>query len=452
MAADSIALVLDEMDFLWRSDGRQGALPRTSGSAGTIPKPSGRTDTFDVVVRQFGQQQWAALRPMERAESLRSWLTSVADDLCDGTQKRRWRFRRAWEIAPDRMLGVDFDEINILAVAAEIERDVARLDVLKQHLVASESAASRRSELEALVQKYQHPPRGMDEWAYLVEAVRVGAVVLPLFHEVWHICDETVDPLPFVLVVYDAMCPGMARPLSENVSRMNALTQAVALWRALHNERYGHDTACPPSKAKHTLLWKQLQILTKRGGDSDSLRRTWPRVRASVFLDLVQLLYGLARRRSPNDLSDLELVPHDGSELIDFTPTSGGQLLWVERLLHAVRHALPPRMNPAGSIIDPEAIAVLSIPPAFMAEAEALLPPVQRGTRGPEPMSNRDALPWILHKFRNDIGWKSEDLPSGTKYQRRFSSWSSHTRKALAELAEAHGVLHPQGAKAMRRG
>ena len=148
--------------------------------------------------------------------------------------------------------------------------------------------------------------------------------------------------------------------------------------------------------------------------------RRWAGVRAEVRLDPAQLVHGLTMLKDPDDVMNPVLVPRSGSSRFDFSPTSNDKLSWVELLLHVVRHAMPRKMITSAPIIMPEGLTRVSLPEAFLVEAEAVLPPVPRGTRGPAPMSNREALGWVIEKIRSGCGWKQ--LPSGSKLHKRLGA------------------------------
>lgn len=396
----------------------------------------------------MGEQRWTGLPPEQRSEVLRSWLAGVVTHLHDAAQKRRWRFRRAWEVAPEAMLGVDFDDVNILVVAATIERDITWLGTIQERLPPATPTRARHGGLDELIAKYRHPARGANEWAYLVEAVRVGAEELPLINRFWGSGDEALDPVPFVLAVYDAMCPGLARPLVGAESTLVALREAVVLWRAMVEARQGNRRASAPRESRREQLWSHLRSLTRRGGKDESMWRGWRRVRAEVRLDYLQLAHGLTKVKDPDDIANPVLVPRDGSSRFDFAPASNGRLSWVELLLHAVRHAMPRKMITSAPTIVPEGLTRVSLPEAFLVEAEAVLPPVPRGTRGPEPMSNREALGWVIEKIRSDCGWKQ--LPSGSKLHKRFQLWQRGDLGALRELTRKYAVLTERQASQLR--
>lgn len=448
MAPDAIALVLDELDYMWRPEGPPRGSRRTSQPSAAGTARSERTGTFDEVVRGVGEQRWTGLPPEQRCEVLRSWLAGVVAHLHDAAQKRRWRFRRAWEVAPEAMLGVDFDDVNILAVAATIERDITWLGTTQERLLPRRPTRARRDGLDELIAKYRHPARGSNEWAYLAEAVRVGAEELPLLNRFWGSDDEALDPVPFVLAVYDAMCPGLARPLVRVESNVVALRESVALWRAIGKAKHVDRRASARRGARRAQLWSHLRALTKRGGEDETMWRRWPRVRAEVRLDPAQLLHGLTKLKNPDDVKNPVLVPRDGSSRFDFAPTSNGKLSWVELLLHAVRNAMPRRMITSAPIIVPEGLTRVSLPEAFLVEAEAVLPPVPRGTRGPEPMSNREALGWVIEKIRSGCGWKQ--LPSGSKLHKRFQLWQRGDLGALRDLTRKYAVLTERQASQLR--
>ncbi len=438
MAPDAITLVLDEMEKVWRSAGPPSALNAASQSTPTPPARAVHVGTFDVVVRHHVKPRWVEFTCSQKAVELQSWLRDVHTSLRDGSRMLGWRFRRAWEVAPKAMLGADLDEVNISVVAFAIEKDIARLESLKDLSDSQILSVARKDELDDLVKKYKDPVRGHDEWAYFAEAVRTGAEFLPLIEMSCGTGDRPLDPVPFVLAVYDAMCPGLARRLVESSSKTDALRETVMLWREMRSRKR-------PISARRTRMWSGIVSLAGCGGSAERLWKRWPRVRSTVRLDRRELMHGLMTLMELGDIKKSVLVPRDGSVRFDFAPTCEEKLSWVTLLLYAVRNAMRMKFLTATQPISPKARLPLDPTDRFVAEAEALLPPPHRGARGPEPMSNREALPWIFHKLRTGCGWKK--LPGGSKLHKRFQAWQQGDLSKLQKLAVEHRVLTDEEAR-----
>jgi hypothetical protein len=444
-ARPPVQCVLRELDFMWRPGGP--------------PEPSRPLGTFESVIQEVGAAAWKGLPIPQRAQRLSQWLVGVVGELREPRQKLRWRFRRAWEVAPALMLGRDLDEATLVAAAKLFDRDQRRVEVIAEQYPRSTPSAQRsmRSELGATIERYAHPPDGATQWAYLVEAIRVAVEFLP-FIELTQMRRPDSDrsgelPVPdptatecFALAVYDAMCPGRAHSLD-----LRDVREALVHWKGMKRPRRGRRGSTQPRKARRETFWLLIRRMTRPPGSAETLARRWPKIRGSIALKRTGLIAGLLERREVGVEEVSVFVPRTGGPRLLFAPPGPGHTQWVEYLLYAVRDSLPPNALPASKLATGTDWAP-PLPEAFLGAAETILPPVKRGLRGPPPMSNRDALPWIIHKFRRDIGWKYEGMPSGTKYQKRFSSWSADTRSALAGLAQAHGALGESGVEAMRRG
>ena len=442
----SVALVLEELTYLWSSLGPSpphAQQPTLVSSAASM-----LAGTFEAVVREAGPQRWERLPSPERIEKLQAWLREVLKDLRDDSSKLRWRFRRAWEVAPELMLGVDFDVLNIDAVASVVEADLTRLDSMSEDSRARSTSAPRRREVGALIERYLHPSHGREEWIYLVEAVRAGAEDLPSLDEVYGRRETSLDPAPFVLVVYDAMCPGLARELvrccTPGTSNLELLREAVSGWRGLHESVPRRDDGLRAAQSRREALWTLLRTLSVSGRTLESMWGRWAEVRKEVRLDHLRLLHGLIEVPRLDDRKRPMAVPPCSPARFNFAPEVPGETRWVEPLLHAVRHALPRRLIATVRVDSPPAAPDLTLS-AFLDEAEPLLPPARPSTRGPRPMSNRDALRAIIQKFRRGCAWKA--LPQGSTLHRRFQLWGYRLRRKLAELAVAHRVLTPGQAR-----
>jgi hypothetical protein len=431
-----VQCVLDELDARWGVGGTPG-----------LAQPLG---TFAAVIQSVGAAAWKRLPVLQKVVRFGLWLTEVVQQLCDSTLSDRWRFRRAWEVLPARLLGCAPTEASVLAAAQFLDVDRRRIDVIgAQFQGATPPARSSMSrELADIIERYTSPSQAPGQWAYLVESVRVAVNYLPSIEclqspkrspqRPTEAPDAETAAVCFCFAVYDAMCPGLAGSLDERSVR-----DAISLWKAMHPPTSRRLRVVTPRATGSERFWTLVREMTKSPHAQDTLRRRWPKVRASVAVDVAPFILELFERKGSAS------VPRNGSTHFRFAPRAREDAGWVEYLLRAVWRALPPQHSPPGP---PPTASSEWAPPLneeFLAAADAMLPPIPRGLRGPPPMTNRDALPWIIHKFRRDLGWKQ--IPSGSKYQRRFEAWRL-ARAALCQLAKVHCVLPSCAAERMSRG
>lgn len=269
--------------------------------------------------------------------------------------------------------------------------------------------------------------------------------------------DNEFDVAPFVVVVADAYCPGLGRTLD-----IDSIRKAVAAWRDLDQSKRTVRGVKVERRPRYGPAWKIVKSLTGRKGSIANTARRWRELMPTILPAPLVVINGLVNMVQVPGHNRFVTVPRGEAPITTFVPRDGPGAMWVKSLIIAVHGAMPtkstrrtstgaaPHANGARRAAQRSASRAIGaqhregpkLPEAFLVEAEGVLPSVPRGERGPQPMSNREALPWIIHKFRSGCGWN--ELPNSTTYHRRYQKWRAAGLERLRALVAKHFILSPQ--------
>lgn len=365
----------------------------------------------------------------ELARRLADWIDDTLKELADGTAPIHRRFRRAWEVAPAICVGQPIDTTTVDAVGDVLRADHRQLDRLVLSRARAHLNAATHERVERLAQKYSAPDPPRDQWAYVVEAIRVAAVELPNYlrsiaTEGLAESAEVGDPVPFVAVLLDAMCPGYAASLDRG-----AVDEAVRTWVARGDVR--------PNETIMKVVEAVLRRRPFQRRRAAFMVRRWPEVGAKVRIDWST--FATEWWVGPRSRDVFSATPPSAAET---SPASIVETTkWASPIIAAVRKAMP------GRALAHSRVGVVAghphgeaLPKGFkQAALELLREPARTGTGRP-PVSDEKIIASFLARLQTGRPWES--LPHGRAASRRYAAMRRDGRDRKFELLAARcGLL-----------
>lgn len=365
----------------------------------------------------------------ELARRLADWIDDTLKELADGTAPIHRRFRRAWEVAPAICVDQPIDTTAVDTVGDVLRADRRQLDRLVLGRARSHVNAATHEQVERLARKYSAPDPPRDQWAYVVEAIRIAAVELPNYlrsiaTEGLAESAEVGDSVPFVAVVLDAMCPGYAASLDHG-----AVDDAVRAWAERGD--------VPPSETIMKVVEAVLRRQPFQRRRAAFMARQWPRVGPRVRIDWPT--FATEWWVGPRSRDVFSATPPSVTET---SPTSIVEIVkWASPIVAAVREAMPSRalVRSRVGVVAGHARGE-ALPKDFMQAAAELLREPARTGAGRRPVSDEKIIASILARLQTRRPWES--LPYGRTASRRYAEMKRDGRdRAFDLLAARYGLL-----------